>query len=368
MSLGGVAVSLANFVSAAYGDPWPFWSAHCAGDRRRLALEDGDGGKCGDGAYQKVDEAVFFYFFLGSATLGLCMVGFSYIVRTVRHREDDRNGAYGSIGGGGSISGGSGGGDEPVVESAQGTPRIGLELPTGGNTSISARQYDEPEQQHVVARGGPNDGENNGDDDDVLPAWPPASAPSSGETSAVWHLIWAPALSCFLVFAVTLSLFPAWTAQIQSTQQCQTTSRWRNDLFTPLSFVLFNVGDLAGRLLSSRVPLGTAPHRSRNLVRCAALRFLFYILLYICPSASSTSTARSWMVVHNDLYTILVLLLFALSNGYIVSTAFCHAPSLMASLPDRQKERMAEILNLSLSVGLLVGSFLSFPVTALMSG
>jgi Nucleoside transporter len=230
MSLGGVAVSLASLVSAAYGDPWPFWSAHCAVNRERQL-----GKQCG--AYQKVDESVFLYFFLGSATLGLCMVGFSYIVR-LRHRED--HGGYDSIA------------EEPV--GPNGTPRIGLEL-------LGAPEARRDElQQSVVAR----------IESDDEPLSPPL-VHATGETVEVWNLVQAPAISIFLVFVVTLSLFPAWTSQIQSAQQCQTTSRWRNDLFTPLSFVVFNVGDLAGRLLSSRIPLSTAPYRSR---RRAALRLL----------------------------------------------------------------------------------------------
>jgi Nucleoside transporter len=317
MSLGGVAVSVANLISTAFGDAQPYWDSHCAADR--FLLQE----KCR--AYERVDEAVFLYFFLGSVTLGLCMLGFSYIVRITRHQED--LGAYGSVA------------REPVSPNA--TPRMGLELP-------AARQN---ETQELVPDGSGPDG-----------ALPTLANSTTNKTVQVWSQIQAPAIAIFLVFVVTLSLFPAWTSQIRSSQQCLSTNRLRNDLFTPMSFVLFNGGDLAGRLLSTRIPLGGSQDRSQWLLNLASLRFIFYILLFLCPSGENGS-----LMIRNDLYTVLVLLLFAVSNGYIVSAAFCHAPCLVESVPELQ-ERMAEILNFSLSAGLLVGSLLSFPVVAIMSG
>lgn len=304
-------MSMANFVSAAYGDPQSFRNVHCTNDR---VLES-----CA--TYQTVDEAVFVYFFLGSATLGLCIVGFSYIVR-IRH--NDSHGSYDSITF-----------DETPPDS---TPRIGLELPgtSAGEASTALPvNDDDAEEEHMEL--------------------------SVNETADVWREIQGPAFCIFLVFTLTLSLFPSWTSQIKSAHQCTSSWRMANDLFTPMSFVIFNVGDLVGRLLSSRVSFSTSQRRSRDLVKAALTRFLFLVLLFFCPGGSR-STFRG-----SDVYTLVVLSAFSVSNGFLLSASFCHAPSLIGSIPKLQ-ERMAEILNLSVSLGLLVGSLLSFPVAAFLSG
>ncbi len=56
------------------------------------------------------------------------------------------------------------------------------------------------------------------------------------------------ALSVFLVFAVTLGCFPAITVLVRSTDTGPEGSEWANTFFIPVAcFVLFNVGDYAGR-------------------------------------------------------------------------------------------------------------------------
>lgn len=52
------------------------------------------------------------------------------------------------------------------------------------------------------------------------------------------------AFSVWMVFAVTIAVFPALTALIETGQSCST---FPTALFTPYLFVLFNVFDLIGR-------------------------------------------------------------------------------------------------------------------------
>lgn len=54
------------------------------------------------------------------------------------------------------------------------------------------------------------------------------------------------------------------------------------DLFVPLIFVLFNVGDITGRLCASIGPWGHSPPRGRTLVVYATSRIVFVAALAVC--------------------------------------------------------------------------------------
>jgi ABC-type multidrug transport system permease subunit len=56
--------------------------------------------------------------------------------------------------------------------------------------------------------------------------------------------------------------------------------------------------------------------------------------------------------------------MFAVSNGLLVSSSFVLAPSLLPH--DGMQERMSEILQFALSLGLLAGSFFSLYVLMFM--
>jgi len=66
-------------------------------------------------------------------------------------------------------------------------------------------------------------------------------------------------LTVFLVFVVTLGLFPAVAAFVQATDfDCN--NQYHTKWFVPIwVFTLFNVGDTAGRILSPKVTY-PAPH------------------------------------------------------------------------------------------------------------
>ena len=66
----------------------------------------------------------------------------------------------------------------------------------------------------------------------------------------VFALIKIPALSVFFIFTVTLSLFPALTVLLESTQKCKTSERFYNDLYVPFFFILYNLFDLWGRVIA----------------------------------------------------------------------------------------------------------------------
>ena len=182
---------------------------------------------------------------------------------------------------------------------------------------------------------------------------------SNNETAQVWKKVKLPAACIYLVFSVTLALFPGWISELQSVHQCvHESSRLDNDLYVPAAFVLFNVFDLVGRILAGYVPVPKI--RARKLVMGALLRFLCFPLLSLCVGGTSHRAE-----IPSNLFSIMVQILFATSNGFLVTLAFIYAPTVLPSNTHAQ-ERSAEILNFSLSLGLLSGSFLSFPVSQIL--
>ncbi len=67
--------------------------------------------------------------------------------------------------------------------------------------------------------------------------------------------LWVWILAVFVNFLVCLAVFPALTALVESTDRGRPGStQWENKYFNPVGcFLLFNLGDYAGRCLASLV-------------------------------------------------------------------------------------------------------------------
>ena len=211
----------------------------------------------------------------------------------------------------------------------------------------------------------------------------------SNETMTVcWALRWN-ILSLFATYLCTLTLFPVWTAELTSAHPCDT-RQWRllRDLYTPLTFVIFNGGDLLGRCLSShvatmktqsstatRTTMTTTWTKPRTLAILSWLRCLVFAILFLwCPARHN-----SWAPLHSNLYSIAVQLAFATTNGLLNSLCFdlddhtlittaTATTTVSSSSSSRLQEKASEVLNLSLSLGLLAGSFVSFPYFRFAAG
>ena len=353
-SVGGVAVSLVNFVAAWWEDPDDFRNTFCSDgesvadfwhynhDDRDLPDEQQQQQQSSTcSPYEKIDWAAFFYFFLGSLLLVACLLGYSFVDRFQQSEHRDQ---YETV--------------HSIDDSINGSPRVGLELHTTKGTEEVADglmrsaqpTYVEQDQRSVDEE---PDGLFNGSGTNDEPA---------NETAAVWKHVKKPAFSIFLTFFVTLGLFPGWTSELRSIHQCRTHFRLANDLYVPFMFLFFNVGDLVGRLLSARLPTMQVRDLSTKLVVAACLRFCFFPLLFLCTGGSNPHRLQ----IHSDLYSEVTQFAFAVSNGFILSTAFVHAPSLVPHTEGMQ-ERMSEILNFSVASGLLCGSLLSFPVAKIVN-
>jgi solute carrier family 29 (equilibrative nucleoside transporter), member 1/2/3 len=315
-AIGGVAVSGAKLAAAVFEDPLIYWDHECGNDLDSVI----DATTCVP--YKAVDWGSFVYFFLGSLVLAACIIGYNEIDKCQRkmNRSD-----YEPL--------------QDVPEDVEvDSPRLTIDFP-GNRADAKAKSDDE------------SDGEN--------------SSSLAGPTAMVWKEVKGPATCIFFAFAVTLAIFPAWTSTLKSAHQCESNgplSRLSNDLYTPATFVIFNLGDLTGRLLAERVPLDSIVGLSTKLVVFAISRGLFFGLFLFC-----TASKMAFHAVPSDIFSLLVQFTFALSNGYLVSIAFMHASNLISNTGAMQ-ERSSEILNFSLSFGLLCGSLLSFCYTNFAAG
>ena len=359
-ALGGTVVAIANFAAIAIGeDPDQYLEEHCQSstnynsesilDTRvstlslatRRRLKNSFDGSCSP--YQNLDWAVLSYFSAGCLVLLLCLVGFQVILRyqntrchhvydTVHNHHGDQDEI--NIFDEGSFT------DENDDNSLQG----GLEL----NDRFHQRQQ---------IRSNDVDNDENQVEDNVRDRMSEGYL-DPDDPKSMLPVIKGPATCIFLTFTITLCLFPSWVSELKSSHECENNYRLDNDLYVPFNFVVFNMGDLLGRLIAGHIPVNRIRHLSRKLVMCATLRILFLPLFLMC---TSTFDGENNIGIRNDFFSLLVQSLFAVSNGILISTSFIWSPQLVGTNSNLQ-ERASELMTFSLSFGLLSGSFLTFPV------
>ncbi|XP_006893355.1 PREDICTED: equilibrative nucleoside transporter 2 [Elephantulus edwardii] len=179
--------------------------------------------------------------------------------------------------------------------------------------------------------------------------------PEKPSLLAVLQKIWLMALCLVLVFTVTLSVFPAITAMVTSSTG---PGKW-SQFFNPICcFLLFNIMDWLGRSLTSYFLWPDEDSRLLPLLVC--LRFLFIPLFMLCHVPERS---RLPVLFPQDAYFITFMLLFAISNGYLVSLTMCLAPRQV--LP-HEREVAGALMTFFLALGLSCGASLSFLFKALL--
>ena len=356
------------------------------------------GGSCS--SYQNLDWAVLSYFLAGCFVLLFCMVGYHKIYQhqnntrhrdaheVVQHHNDSQRDGSGS---GMCHSGDGVYGDAPRIgretnncfplhqeqlERYNSGDGIMLQSVANGATSILdldewvANETSSSRVAALSAMPG-NAIDDEGESDENRHIQEQDAFDEEGEEytdiaespKSVFSIIKGPAICIFLNFTVTLSVFPSWISQLKSSHECENRFRLNNDLYIPFSFVVFNIGDLLGRLVSGYIPVVRIQNLSQKLVVCAALRALLLPMFLVCNTAMGKDSS---IVVRNDFFSLLVQLLFAVSNGILVSISFMLSPQLIGTNLTSQ-ERASKILTFAVSFGLLSGSFLAFPFLKLAS-
>ncbi|KAI1611442.1 ENT family equilibrative nucleoside transporter [Exophiala viscosa] len=148
----------------------------------------------------------------------------------------------------------------------------------------------------------------------------------------------------FICFGVTM-VFPVFTASIRSVRGIDSA------IFIPTAFLLWNIGDLLGRLstLWKRISL---THYPFALFCLAMARLLFIPLYFLCNIKGKGAVVSS-----DFFYLVIVQFLFGFSNGYLGSECMMGAGEWVAP---EEREAAGGFMGLMLVSGLTVGSLLSF--------
>lgn len=123
------------------------------------------------------------------------------------------------------------------------------------------------------------------------------------------------------------------------------------DVFIPFGFLIWNLGDLLGRVLCGfeRFQL-TQP---KLLALCSLARVAFIPLYFMC------NVKGNGAVVESDLFYWAVGLTFGITSGWVGSNAMMAAP---ACVDEGEREASGGFMGLCLVAGLASGSMASFLV------
>jgi hypothetical protein len=336
---GGLLIAAANTITAICGSPSTFLRHNCRGLLGFDIDDDVDiantttASTCSP--YTEISWETFSYFLSGCIVLAFCMVGYSCIEQ---YKRLVRRGGYVPIDG---VS------DEGMQRLRHQGSTTGIELPA--DRSKDGLRLGEASFQNMKKIG--SDTSN-------------SDSAYYNATYRVWKSVQGPAIVLFLTYVITLALFPVISSNLSSIKECESHNRLRNDLFTPVTFLVFNAGDLLGRLFVTDVPIDKIPNLSRKLVWTSVARFLFIPLFLLCYSRTSIYSS---MAIPSDVFSLVVQFLFAVTNGMLTSVCFRLAPGLIPATTEMQQISSA-ILNFSLCFGLLCGSFLSFPLHGIFTG
>jgi equilibrative nucleoside transporter 1/2/3 len=160
------------------------------------------------------------------------------------------------------------------------------------------------------------------------------------------------AAGVFVCFAVTM-FFPVFTQKIISVIPEDKAPRlFRPSAFIPLGFLVWNLGDLCGRL-TTLLPVGRVGRiRPSFLFIFAILRAGFIPLYFLCNISGKGA------VINNDaFYLFIVQYCFGLSNGWLSSLCMMGAGQYV---DESEREAAGGFMAINLVAGLTTGSLLSF--------
>ena len=213
--------------------------------------------------------------------------------------------------------------------------------------------------------------------------------PSIKDYVRVIGQVYREAFSVWLVFTITISLFPALTALIEpsATSDCGGSGLFTKSTFTATMFLAFNGFDLVGRSSAGFVQVCIVFMVSNNLgsrynihvdfpcmyqspqliskewlPTASIARLVFYPLFATC----NVSGSRLGVVFENSWLALLIMTFMALSNGYVSTLSMIYGPQRVE--PGLDSEIAGSVMILALTFGLFSGSMLSYFVTFVVTG
>lgn len=174
------------------------------------------------------------------------------------------------------------------------------------------------------------------------------SSPTNTSKNAMYDIITKKSsgyiFTIVYIYIITLALFPSLTVLVRSVDGIDPAT------FISLHFLLFNIGDWIGRTL----PIITCcqVYSSKALICISIARTLFVPLLFNCNLEQQQQP-----LVNSDILYFIVILIFAISNGWLTSLVFIAAPSRVSH---DEKPLVGSVISFFLVVGLALGGLSSF--------
>merc|ERR1719391_153494 len=181
-----------------------------------------------------------------------------------------------------------------------------------------------------------------------------------GDVTTSIRKCWRFALSLFVVFGTTLSVFPSVIVLITSQYRSEPDNVWASTYFTPVScFLLFNCGDYVGRILAGWVRWPGKGKGGQSITLLLSLmRIGFVPLFMLCNAAPDRRNLPVLFTTDADFYALMVV--FSISNGYLGNLVMMLGPQVTEARDEQ--ERIASLLVAVLVLGIGTGSFLSYPI------
>ncbi|KAJ0515367.1 putative equilibrative nucleoside transporter, MFS transporter superfamily [Helianthus annuus] len=147
-----------------------------------------------------------------------------------------------------------------------------------------------------------------------------------------------PALGIFIIYTVTLSIFPGFLAE-------NIKSKLLKDWYPIILITIYNIADFGGKCF-------TAVYVLRSVAK-ATWGCLGRLLLY--PLFSACLHGPKW--VRNEVFVVFLTVVLGFTNGYLTSVIMILAPK---SVPPSEAEMAAVVMALFLCLGLVSGSVLGW--------
>ncbi|KAK6358418.1 hypothetical protein TWF730_007752 [Orbilia blumenaviensis] len=164
-----------------------------------------------------------------------------------------------------------------------------------------------------------------------------------------------PAYTIFFTFALTM-VFPVFTQATLSvnyppaeSSSSSSSVLSRPEVFIPFSFLVWNSGDLLGRIASGFPTLACT---NPTILAIASTARVVYLPLYLMGNIKGRGAK-----VKSDFFYELVQFTFGLSNGYVGSNTMMVGPQLVV---EEESAAAGGFMGLCLVAGLAVGSLASF--------
>jgi equilibrative nucleoside transporter 1/2/3 len=190
------------------------------------------------------------------------------------------------------------------------------------------------------------------------------------------------AISMMMVFALTLSLYPAVVASIYPSDWSPGAEQSLYDkLFLQICYLTFDIGDVCGKSIPS---IRFFRFKPRHIVSryISYVRFLYIPLFFsthiiITTGNGGLKEGGPWgWLIKSDFIFFLIHFSFAVTNGYANSLLLIAGPAIIAEHVDnkggndeeneRNKGVAGNIMGLFINLGLAVGSLLSFGSRAIL--